>query len=194
MNTWLSLIVFATAACVTPGPNNTMLLSSGIRFGFRNSLPHVAGIIAGLCLLFLASGAGLGQLFQAMPAWRNTLEWIATAYILFLAYRLATASHFKLGTPQGESAWTFGRALLFQWVNPKVWIMAIGVFTTWCDTAPSPLLVLQITGIYCVVCLPCIALWVISGQAIRTWMENPRAFRGVHVGLAGVLLMGWFGV
>jgi len=127
----LAFIAFAFVTSVTPGPNNMMLLASGVNFGVRRSIPHMFGISLGFMLLVAAVGLGLGQVFQRLPVLHDALRYVGAAYLLYLAWKIAQS-----GAPQSrENAeakpFTFLQAAAFQWVNPKAWIMAIGAITTY---------------------------------------------------------------
>jgi threonine/homoserine/homoserine lactone efflux protein len=127
----LAFIAFAFVTSVTPGPNNMMLLASGVNFGLRRSLPHMFGISLGFMLLVASVGLGLGQVFEQVPMLYNVLRYAGAAYLLYLAWKIANA-----GAPdsQGDASakpFSFLQAAAFQWVNPKAWIMAIGAITTY---------------------------------------------------------------
>ena len=127
----LAFILFAFVTSVTPGPNNMMLLASGVNFGIRRSLPHMLGISLGFMLLVAAVGLGLGQLFEQFPPLYTVLRYGGAAYLLYLAWKIAGS-----GAPDADGKatgkpFTFLQAAAFQWVNPKAWIMAIGAITTY---------------------------------------------------------------
>ncbi|MFM8614006.1 MAG: LysE family translocator, partial [Alphaproteobacteria bacterium] len=117
-----ALIGFALTTSCTPGPNNAMLTASGANFGFRRAVPHMLGIILGFPAMVLAIGLGLGTVFTALPWLHLALKYVGAAYMLYLAWRIATAGRGKgagAAKPIG-----FFEAAGFQWVNPKAWIMA----------------------------------------------------------------------
>ena len=86
-----ALIVFAATMSLTPGPNNTMLLASGANFGLRASLPHMCGVTAGFITLIAVCGLGLASIFTAVPLLQQILKWGGAAYLLYLAFIIATA-------------------------------------------------------------------------------------------------------
>src|SRR5262245_46020938 len=126
-----AFVLFAFVTSVTPGPNNMMLLASGVNFSVRRSLPHMLGISLGFMVLVMAVGLGLSQVFQQVPVLYTLLRYIGAAYLLYLAWKIAGS-----GAPDADSAekrakpFTFLQAAAFQWVNPKAWVMAIGAITT----------------------------------------------------------------
>lgn len=126
----VGFLVFAIVASVTPGPNNLMLMASGATFGLRRSLPHVAGVCLGFSAMTLAVGLGLAGLFRVLPWLYLVLRWGAAAYILYLAFRLATAKGVGQGFA-GLKPMSFWGAAAFQWINPKAWVMALGAVATY---------------------------------------------------------------
>ena len=124
----IALVWFAFAAAVTPGPNNIMVTASAVNFGFRGTLNHMFGIAFGFGFMIVAVGLGLGQVFKALPQLHDVLRWVGTLYLIYLAWRVATA-----GRPQsadgGGRPLTFMQAALFQWVNPKAWMMSASALT-----------------------------------------------------------------
>jgi threonine/homoserine/homoserine lactone efflux protein len=119
-----ALLLFAFATSVTPGPNNLMLMASGANYGFRRTVPHMLGISLGHLFMVVVLGLGLAQVFTTWPVAHAMLKVLSVAYMLYLAWRIATAA------PPGEARatgrpFTFLEAAAFQWVNPKAWAMAL---------------------------------------------------------------------
>jgi threonine/homoserine/homoserine lactone efflux protein len=122
-------MLFALVTSITPGPNNTMLLASGVNFGFRRTLPHLLGISAGVAILSTLVGLGLAQAF-ARFAWLYTvLETLSVAYLLYLAWKIATSSTVQVRDGERRPM-RFIEAAAFQWVNPKAWMMVLTAATT----------------------------------------------------------------
>jgi threonine/homoserine/homoserine lactone efflux protein len=172
------LAVFAFASAITPGPNNVMLMASGANYGVRRTVPHIAGIVAGFALLALLAGLGLAQVFAAHPAARLTLTVVSVAYLLYLAFRIATAAP----PPRADGAvvtgkpLTFLQAALFQWVNPKAWAGALTAITVYApgDTIPA---VLATVAVASAVGAPCNAVWAVMGQQLRHVLADRRRLR-----------------
>ncbi|HLD65113.1 MAG TPA: LysE family translocator [Pseudomonas sp.] len=184
----VAFIAFAFVTSVTPGPNNMMLLASGLNFGLRRSLPHMLGISLGFMLLVLAVGLGLGQLFERQPLLYTTLRYLGAAYLLYLAWKIAGA-----GAPQasGESRgkpFTFLQAAAFQWVNPKAWVMAIGAITTYTPQDNFLVNVLLIAALFALVNCPSVGLWTVAGSLLRHWLDKPRVLRGFNIAMALLLV------
>ena len=190
----LAFAVFAFVTSVTPGPNNLMLLASGMNFGFRASIPHVLGIGGGFLCLLVAVGMGLGGVFVRYPQTYEILKWVGAAYLLYLAWGIATsgapvapageASEQARGRPLG-----FLGAALFQWVNPKAWAMAVGAYTAYVPAASGWELVAGAAILFAAINAPCVSLWALFGSRLRRWLMDPGYRRVFNVVMA-VLLVG----
>ncbi|MGP0173686.1 LysE family translocator [Pseudomonas sp. NCHU5208] len=184
----LAFVAFALVTSITPGPNNMMLLASGVNFGIRRSLPHMLGISLGFMVLVIAVGMGLGQVFERLPVLHEVLRYGGAAYLLYLAWKIAQA-----GAPQGRDTpsakpFTFLQAAAFQWVNPKAWIMAIGAITTYTPHEGFFTNVLFIAALFALVNCPSVGLWTVAGSLLRKWLDNPRALRAFNIGMALLLV------
>ena len=184
------LITFAVATSVTPGPNNIMLTASGANFGFRRTAPHMLGIVIGFTIMVATIGLGLAEIFERFPAIHQVLRYGGAAYLLYLAYRIATAAP---ATP--ESARTVGRPLsflqaaLFQWVNPKGWMMAVGAISTYTTVGGDLLLEsVMIALIFGAIGLPSVALWAALGAAIGRLLQARWALRAFNIAMALLLV------
>ncbi|HTY50739.1 MAG TPA: LysE family translocator [Steroidobacteraceae bacterium] len=180
----LPCISYAFVMSITPGPNNVMLTASGARFGFRRTLPHLAGVSTGFVLLVAACCAGLGALFLRWPALQGVLRWAGSAYLLFLGWQLLRA-----GGVQGKGAAkpvTFLEGLTFQYVNPKGWVMAITAATLFMPTAQlGPVLAcLYVTAISAVVGPPCSGVWALFGSSLRHLLQRPVPLRLFNAAMA----------
>lgn len=184
----LAFVAFALVTSITPGPNNMMLLASGVNFGIRRSLPHMLGISLGFMVLVIAVGMGLGQVFERLPVLHEVLRYAGAAYLLYLAWKIAQS-----GAPQGRDTpnakpFTFLQAAAFQWVNPKAWIMAIGAITTYTPHEGFFTNVLLIAALFALVNCPSVGLWTVAGSLLRKWLDNPRALRAFNIGMALLLV------
>jgi len=183
----LAFALFAVVSSITPGPNNLMLLASGVNFGFRATVPHILGIGAGFAALLLAVGWGLAALFVRWPLAHTVLQWVGAAYLLWLAWRLARAGAPAEGPARAGGPLGFWGAAAFQWVNPKAWIMGVTAFTTYVQT-PSDGTVVAMAALFALLNLPCLSVWALLGSRLRGWMavgQRQRAFNA----LMGALLV-----
>lgn len=184
-----AFILFAFVSSITPGPNNTMLLASGVNFGVRRSIPHAMGISIGFMLMVLGVGFGLGELFKAWPPLYSILRYVGAAYLLYLAWKIATS-----GPIAGDGAGTrkplsFWGAAAFQWVNPKAWVMAVGAITTYTPAQGYVLNVIVIAALFALVNLPSVGIWVMFGSALRNLLQNPRWLMLFNVLMALLLVI-----
>jgi threonine/homoserine/homoserine lactone efflux protein len=187
---WGPLVTFALATSVTPGPNNIMLTASGANFGFRRTIPHMLGVAIGFTVMVLAIGLGLSEVFKALPVIHQLLRYGGAAYLLYLAYRIATAAP---TTPDGARAagrpLTFLQAALFQWVNPKGWMMAVGAISAYTtvggDLVQESIL---IAGVFGAIGLPAVALWTGLGAAIGRLLQAKWALRAFNIAMALLLV------
>jgi len=171
----LPLISFAIAATGTPGPNNIMLTASGANFGYRRSLPHIFGILFGFPSMVLAVGLGLGQVFTVYPQLHEILKWVGSAYLLFLAWKIATAARPKSAAHEAKPL-TFLQAALFQWVNPKAWIMTVAALTAYTTGEGSYVVeTFIVAGVFFAVSFPLISMWCLFGALIGRWLTSQRA-------------------
>ena len=188
---YASTLAFAVSMSATPGPNNTMLTASGAAWGFRRTVPHIAGVAVGFSIMVLAVSLGAGEALRGRPWLQEVLRWVGVAYLLWLAYRIATArpqvtgEQERTGRPLG-----FGGAALFQWVNPKAWIIAAGAVVTFTTGTGAALVAeaVALAVIFLVVTLPCCAFWTLAGVGASRLLRTPAAMRWFNRALAGLLV------
>ena len=184
---FVAVTTFCVVTTFTPGPNNTMLMASGINFGWRRSLPHILGVSFGFPLMVLGVGLGVAQVFAAVPALYDLLRIFSIVYLIWLAWQIATTTKQKADERRARPL-TFTQAAAFQWVNPKAWVMAIGVSVTYL-VAQSYMLSLIFVVTLCLVAGLCSSnTWVVGGAALRRWLNNPRRLTIVNVTLAILLV------
>jgi threonine/homoserine/homoserine lactone efflux protein len=133
-----AFVVFAVVMFFTPGPNNVMLLSSGLNHGFRRTLPHIAGITVGVAFMVAAVGLGLGTVFLAYPVLQTILKYAGAAYLVYLAAAIAMSGMAPSEQDNQRGPMTFWGAAMFQWVNAKGWVMVIGTITAYAAIARPP--------------------------------------------------------
>ena len=181
-----ALFVFALVSSITPGPNNLMLMASGANFGLRRTVPHMLGVAGGFVGMIVMVGAGLAQLFQIYPAAHTVLTVLSAIYLLYLAWKIATAGPARAGDATGKPL-NFWQAAAFQWVNPKAWTMALTAVAVY---APSQSLwaVAGVAGVFGLINLPCVSAWTLLGQRLRGLLADPRRMRLFNRALALLLL------
>jgi len=185
----LAFALFALVTSITPGPNNTMLLASGVNFGFNRTIPHMLGISCGFFLLVVAVGFGLGAVFQAYPILYTVLRYVGAAYLLYLAWKIAHSG------PVGDSVHgeakpiSYLGAAAFQWVNPKAWIMAIGAISTYTPMQGYFYNVVIIAAVFAIINLPSVGLWAACGTLLRNVLKDPRWLRVFNWGMAALLVI-----
>jgi threonine/homoserine/homoserine lactone efflux protein len=168
-------VVFAIATLFTPGPNNIMLMTSGLNFGFRATVPHMAGVALGFGFMVLVVGFGLGAVFAAYPPLYTVLKVVGAAYLLYLAWRIANS-----GTAKGDGTarpFTFLQAAAFQWVNVKGWVMAVGAITAYAAVAPYPANILLIGGVFTSLGTASGFTWLLFGTGLKRVVGDPATVR-----------------
>lgn len=186
---YYAVALFVIATCVTPGPNNVMLMSSGANFGMGRTLRHVAGINIGFPLMVVAVGLGAGAIFRQYPGLHDGLQVIGAVYLLFLAYQIARSPTTDLGDPSRQPL-GFTGAALFQWVNPKACVMAVGAVLAY--TSPLGGYTLQVFLIELLFFLfgtPCSMVWVFFGQYLRRFLTRPRHLKVFNIAMSLVLVV-----
>jgi threonine/homoserine/homoserine lactone efflux protein len=180
-------ILFALVTTITPGPNNTMLLASGVNFGFRRTLPHILGISAGVVLLMLSVGFGLGEAFRRLPMLYSVLEVASIAYLLYLAWKIGTSGEIQVRKGDRRPM-RFHEAIAFQWINPKAWMMVLTAATTIRLSADFGVIAVIMASVFYVIGLPCICLWAAFGTALRRFLADSRRLRVFNVVMALLLV------
>jgi len=182
-----ALVLFAFATLITPGPNNTMLLASGANFGLRASLPHVGGVVVGSSSLILLCGLGLAGVFVAFPILHVLLKWGGAAYLLYLAFRIGTASGIG-AKATGTRPMRFWQAVGFQYLNPKGWAVALGAVSTYVPSrAFLPNLAVAILVIGLIGAPSCFS-WAAFGVGLRRFLDRPAVLRAFNITMALLLV------
>ena len=174
---FLPVILFTFVMSATPGPNTIVLTASGANFGFRRSIPHMLGVSFGFMSLIGAVAAGLGALFTAYPELQTGLRVVGSVYLCYLAWRIATAEPVRTDDGTGQPL-TFLEAALFQYANPKVWVMAISAVSAFTASGDAYVGSAAAVAVTCaLVNFPSISLWAGFGVAIGRVLRSHRAWR-----------------
>lgn len=185
---FFAFLVFAVVMFFTPGPNNIMLLASGLNFGFRRTLPHIAGVTFGFAFLVAVTGLGLGAVFASVPLLQTILKYGGAAYLVYLAIAIGLS-----GPPDPEKVetrrpMTFLGAALFQWVNVKGWVMAIGTITAYAAIASYPWNVMVQVALSLVMGMLSSVTWALCGSALQSLVKSAKAVRVFNIVMAILLL------
>jgi threonine/homoserine/homoserine lactone efflux protein len=183
-----AFLVFAVVMFFTPGPNNVMLLASGLNFGFRRTLPHIAGVAFGFAFMVGVTGLGLGALFASVPLLQTILKYAGAAYLVYLAIAIGLSGPPDAGELERRRPMTFLGAALFQWVNVKGWVMAIGTITAYAAIANYPWNVMLQVGISVLIGACSSVAWAFCGSALQSLVKSPRAVRAFNIAMAILLL------
>jgi len=184
----LGFALFALVTSITPGPNNTMLLASGVNFGFNRTIPHMLGITCGFFVLVVAVGFGLGAVFQTYPLLYTVLRYVGAAYLLYLAWKIAHSGPVSESEKGESKPISYLGAAAFQWVNPKAWIMAIGAISTYTPMQGYFTNVIVIAAVFALINLPSVSVWAGCGTLLRNVLKDRRWLRLFNWGMALLLV------
>jgi threonine/homoserine/homoserine lactone efflux protein len=188
MDWYMAVVLFAAANTVTPGINNMMIMSSGLNFGIRKSLPHLLGILIGFPLMFIAVGAGFVSVILFVPELNLLIQVVGVLYLLYFAWLIATsADRVDAST---EKVIGFWQAVAIQWVNPKAWAMITGAFAAFTKPDADPLLqVLYITSAFVIVGISTICAWLFCGSLLSRVLKRTESRRLFNRCMAGLLVI-----
>jgi threonine/homoserine/homoserine lactone efflux protein len=186
---WASFFMFALAMSLTPGPNNVMVTASGANFGFRRTIPHQVGIAAGVPVMLVSIGFAYDTLVSLVPEIARVMTVLGSAYLLYLAWRIATARP-EATTGTRSRPLNMLEAALFQWINPKAWMIALSAYATYGDGPYRGLwLSLAMSAAFFAACLPSVALWTVGGVWIGRLLGRPERLRLFNLSMAGLLVL-----
>lgn len=186
---FLALLVYAFVTSITPGPNNLMLLTSGVNFGIARTVPHMLGISVGFLVLLLCVGFGLGAVLTALPALHTALKVAGAVYLLYLAWKIALSRSLSGKGEAKARPMRFIDAAAFQWVNPKAWVMAITAMAVYTNPVHPFISVALISVAFAVVNLPSVSVWAGFGTALRGFLSDPARLKWFNIAM-GLLLAG----
>ena len=168
------LLGFVFFGLFSPGPNVILLTASGARFGFRRTVPHILGVAIGVGITAGITGFGVGAVLLQMPRLTLALKIAASLWILWMAWKLWNARPAQ--EADTDRPFTFIEAVLFQWVNPKVWAVALSA-TAYVATLPpitqAQQLAFSFSGINLGVCL----FWTAAGHLLSVLLRNETLWR-----------------
>lgn len=185
-----ALVLFAFVSSITPGPNNLMLLTSGVNFGVRRTMPHMLGVALGFTFMVVLIGLGLGQVFIRFPALYTALKLVGAAYLLWLAWKIANSGPMssEIDAAPGKPM-TFLQACAFQWVNPKAWMMGVTAVAAYSLLAEPFLNALAVASVFGIINLPSVYVWVLFGAGMRQLLGDPGRVRLFNWAMAALLVV-----
>lgn len=170
------MAVYSFVTSVSPGPNNTVLLTLSARFGSAGALPHLLGMVIGLSVMVVAMSAGLGTFFAAYPTVYQVMKYVGFAYVVYMAWRISRAAIPEPGSEGGKPATVWG-STVFQWVNPKAWIVIATFVTAYVPVELGAQSVLIALAMFMGFTLPGATLWVLVGTLLSRWLRTERSQR-----------------
>lgn len=187
MEVLLSVLLFALVSTATPGPNNLMVMTSGMNFGVLRTLPHYLGICIGFPAMVLAISMGLGKVLEAVPVMHQVIKVLGISYLLYLAWRIATTAT-EIEKNDTSRPLSFLQAAAFQWVNPKAWVMAIGALATFTTVSGDVMQqAMWIAAAFMLVGIPCVGGWMLGGAGLGQLLQKP-VYRRLFNWVMGLLL------
>lgn len=188
LDTFAALVLFAFTTSITPGPNNMMLFTSGVNFGFRRTIPHMLGIGAGFLSLLLGVGLGLGALLHTVPLLYTVLKFAGGAYLLWIAWKIGSSRSLSEGKTSAAPM-SFLSAAAFQWINPKAWVMAVTPMATYTNPELYFISVLMVGFAFALVNVPSVSSWAGFGSALRDWLSDPVRLKWFNISMAILLVL-----
>jgi threonine/homoserine/homoserine lactone efflux protein len=187
LDIYLALLTFCVVGGVTPGPNNMMLMASGVNFGVRRTLPHLVGVVLGYVLMVALVGFGLDAIFRVAPWLLPAMRWAGAAYLLWLAWRIANSGAVKEGAAAAQPLGALAAAA-YQWINPKGWVLAVSALTTYAVSANYAVSVIVVASTFLLIGFPCSGVWLLFGAAMRRFLADPRRARPFNWTMAALLV------
>lgn len=186
----ISIFMFSFATSMTPGPNNIMLLSSGLTFGYKRTIPHILGVVLGFPLMTICVGLGLGRLFELYPVLFTILKIIGILYLLWLAWKIANSKPTFNEHDEDAKPLTFFPIILFQWVNPKNWmkiITAMSVYVTSVEHAITQIIVISV--IFLITVSISANTWAFGGSVLKRFIKSDVGIKRFNVIMAVLLVL-----
>ena len=185
----LPLILFALVSTITPGGATTLATASGAHFGFRRSIPVMAGFAFGLGSMASVAAAGLGSVLMALPILQITMKTLGSLYLMSLAARIGRSGQ-PHGIGQVAKPTSFVAGVWMLWHNPKGWAMTVGAAASFAALASSPLTLAILLGLtFCLVAAFSLAVWCLLGQMLGRLLKTAWQWRVLNISLACLLVI-----
>lgn len=189
MDLYFAIWLFAFSTTITPGPNNIMIMASGVNFGAKQSFPHLLGICFGFPPMLIALGLGFNHIFSMYPLLHESIKVIGVLYLLYLAWLIANSSPSSLDNTIAKPI-TFTKAALFQWLNPKAWVMAMGAISAYTSTGSNFLMqILYIALVFFIVAFPCLSVWLFFGTKLKKYLKSVQHQQIFNKSMAALLVI-----
>ncbi len=184
----VAFLLFAVVAAVTPGPSNVMLTAAGARAGVLGGLPCLLGVTTGTGAMMFVVPLGLGSLVLEHPLVLEALHWGGAAFLLLLSWKIATSGGRLDPVPDRDPVGYLGAAV-FQWVNPKSWLVTASAAGTFLgpETGSPVVQAASLAGLFVLAVLPSSFLWLAFGATVQRLLRTRRRLRVFNVTM-GVLL------
>lgn len=184
----LALFLFVVSATITPGPNNIMIMTSSVNFGVKRSLPHLFGICLGFPVMVVLVGMGFSVVFEQYPLFHQVIKVLGILYLLYLSWKIATAPVNSMDKAKSRPL-TFVQAAIFQWVNPKAWVMATGAVAAYTTlSADLTWQVLYIALNFMLVAFPAVGMWLVFGMGLKRLLKDPIHQKIFNISMALLLV------
>ncbi|MFC3034026.1 LysE family translocator [Pseudoalteromonas fenneropenaei] len=171
----IAVLLFALVSSITPGPNNILVMTSGVNFGIKRSLPLLAGICSGFTLMLLVVSLGFASLFQTYPQLHLVIKWLGVIYLIYLAWLVARSGQVEANTVKQQPL-NFLNGALFQWINGKAWVVATGAIAAYTPVGQGfGDAHLMIVTVFLFVSFPCVGLWLVAGAGLQRWLSSGKA-------------------
>ena len=192
MITWeliATISVYYFVMYATPGPNNSILTASGIKFGFARSVPNIIGISSGHGIQLALVCFGLGSLFTQFPILLEVLKYIGACYLLYLAWKMFGSLNISIAEEK-SSPLKYYEAILFQFVNPKAWVICITAVSLFYPENVNLIIgTLFLVIMSTIINLPSISMWAFGGSVIRRYLSNKK-LKTIIEWILAILLFG----
>lgn len=185
---WLSMGLFTITMAITPGPNNAMLMASGVNHGIKSSIPHFLGINLGFPVMVIVMGMGIGSIFDQYPIIHKIIQIAGALYLIYLAWLIGTTTESKLDQKSSKPL-TFKQAAIFQWINPKAWVIiavAMAAYTNDEENIYLQVSIMALTFVF--LGSPCSMVWLACGRALKNLLKSSVHLRAFNITMALLLV------
>lgn len=188
MELYLAILLFAASTTITPGPNNIMIMTSGLNHGVKSSIPHLLGICLGFPVMVIMVGLGFSVFFEMYPIFHEIIKVLGVIYLLYLAWVIASSSPASLESNNAKP-FSFLQAAFFQWVNPKAWVMATGAVSAYTSLSSDLFMQVAYIGLaFFIVAFPCVGIWLFFGVGLKKILRSPNYQRIFNLFMAALLI------